>query len=490
MKNAADVQIDETAPRNYNYIIELRNRYYSPSKNELEVRAIRSFMSILRSYIAIKTDLCYNIPPITKVCSIIIPIDVLSSNDVVSYRSIMVKKVAKLKSFLEHEIDYNGFLSSHKMNLSALEMYHFDFEHMLYITSPQIKNTIDIKLKPCSLIKTTIKTHQYGKDCYTEVINPYLTESLIAVDVSVPYSEMGLGYNLLHIYEHLLCSPWVAMKSTTSDEIVTMNGLTTNLGNCYVYVSPKNKETYRKCLANELEWLYGLRDENSFGKHGAHVEKEIQRTISETKSERNYTQFARSPGNAYDLSVKNELNVFQYWANQPLRILLIHPFTTCKLESFNVSSLSAAHPMREINLPPLPTFHYFPYCAIANNRRLDKTTMKLSPKEMANVFRNFYLKGEVDDGQFGIDVKARDIDEVVNDFFHDSNVFLFFPIQSMLEFRGQIPDKEIQQIIIRHLCNEYSIVDIVEPHTAFTHKDFRARALITMGVIPDDKDDE
>lgn len=484
MKNVADVQIDEAAPRNYNYIIELRNRYYSPKKNELEIRAIRSFMSILRSYIAIKTDLCYNIPPITKVCSIIIPVDVLSSEDAMSYRSIMVKKVAKLKSFLEHKIDYNGFLSEHKMNLSALELYHFDYERMLYITSPQIKNTIDVKLKPCLLTKTTIKTYQYGEDCYTEVINPYLIESLIAIDVSVPYLEMGLGYNLLHIYEHLLCSPWVAMASTATDEIVTMNGLTTDLGNCYVYVSPKNKETYRKCLANELEWLYGLRDEDSFGKHVPHVEKEIQRTISETKSERNYTQFARSPGNAYDLSIKNELNVFQYWANKPLRILLIHPFPSCNLETFNVSALSTAHPMRELKLPPLPTFNYFPYCAIANSR-MEKTTMKMSQKEMTDVFRDFYLHDKVADGQFGVDVKARDIDAMANDFYHDSNIFLFFPLQAMLEFRGQFTDKEIQQIIVRHLCGEVSIIYFVEPHTSFTHKDQRAQALITMGVISD-----
>lgn len=484
MKAVEVVQINEAAPKNYNYTIELHNRYYNSKIDDLSLRAVKTFMRLLRGYIAIKTNLCYNIPDIGKDCSITIPVDVLSNEDTLTHRELITKKIHTLKRFLEKDINYDSFLSQHKAALAAISLYHFDYSRMLYISSPQLKNIININMKPSTIKPMKIIYHRYSGDLLLEIINPYFVNSFIALDLSTPYDEMGISYNALHVYEHLMCSPWIAMKNTAFDNIDNLNGLTTSLGNCFVYVEAKDKPTMKKCISNQLNWIYESRDEGFWGKHKSHVEKEITRTISETKGERNYIQFARSPGTAYDY--KYDLELFRYWSNKPLKMLVAHPYDAIDLNEFKIRELLSNHPIRNITKPEIPTFKYYPYSAIAGHPRINRITKKLDKKEICKIFEDYYINGKIIDGEFGVDVQSRDIN-MKETYFKDRN-FGYFPIQGILGMDGIMDEHTNQRVIVRHICACLKLSDLVEPYFAYSWASARAMNKIANGMIDDGND--
>ena len=64
---------------------------------------------------------------------------------------------------------------------------------------------------------------------------------------------------------------------------------------------------------------------------------QIKRTISETKKEPSFTKFARSSSKAYELKLNK--HVFHYWANQPMKLTLIHPFKNYKYPKIEFKDL-------------------------------------------------------------------------------------------------------------------------------------------------------
>ena len=408
MKGAVVSGIDIETPEttNYNYTIELRNRYLKHDMQFVDKQAVLTFMNVLRGYIGFKTKLGYFISSPDNEGTIVIPVEVFSNDDVTSYKELMRKKIIELKRYLEHEIDYDSFMNEHKIIFSALAYYKFDYNRALYITSKNLKNVVDVKMKPPTFEAMKITTYKYGEDEVLSICNPYLNQAMICADFSVPYGEMSFMYNALHVYEHIMCSPWVDIQTKQGKNgLLNMNGVTSGLGNCFVYCLTNTQEAFTTYFNELVKWMYGTREDGFWEKHRDHINMEISRTISETKATPYHLTFARSPGCAY--SMDYNFGIFDYWSNKPFNITVIHPF---KYDDAVIKELSTKLQRREVAVPEKPKLKWFPYSIPNMSSKFNMVTKRYEPKAIAKIVENYYSKHEIVDGNIALDVIKRDAD--------------------------------------------------------------------------------
>lgn len=454
-KYVSGIEIETPENPNYNYTIELKCRYYNESMPEIDKHAIYTFMSILRGYIGFKTQLGYFIQLPNKDGTIVIPIDVLSNKDVASYKDIMRNKIIELKHYLESEIDYDSFMNENKVAFSILSLYKFDYSRMLYISSRHLKNVVDITLKPPTFEKSKIRTLKFENDEVLEIYNPYLTEALICADFTVPYNEMSYMYNALHVYEHIMCSPWVDIKTKQGkDGLLSLNGLTSGLGNCFVYSIVNTDKAFTTYFNELVKWMYSSRDEGFWDTQKDHINLEISRTISETKTMPYHLTFARSPGCAYNMNYNK--SIFDYWSNKPFNITVIHPFKV-KIEDLEIKTLSIEHPIRKIPEPEKPKLRWFPYSIANMSSNYNIVTKKYKSDEIGKIIENYLMKNETVDGTLALDVIKRDASP---EGFLKGKVFEYMNIFLISTIRKYIP-KQLHAKAIVSLLSELPHLEYV-----------------------------
>lgn len=419
---------------NYNYIITLHNRY-TPKSKGFERNVIYSFMRIIRSQIAFKTNLCYSIPDVDTDCSIAIPIDVLANDQVVSEKKLVSMKVKALKHFLEHEFNYEGLSNNLKAVLGGLLNYKYDYSKMLYITNSINNKVVDVKLKEPTTEKVEIKRTEMGGIDVLNVYLPYMDEAMICLDVTRPYEEMGFSYNALHLFEHLLCSPWSELRKKTS--MTNLNGFTSNLGNCLVYASMSDQKTFKLYLLKLCEWLRDSRKPNFWKEHEEELKREINRTISETKHRPTMNSFARSPGVAY--AYDYDVSIFHYWSNQPMKLTIMHPFKGFDF-SFDFGKLETA------SKPKIDTFKSVPLESLLESGPI--VTAKIDPKEAAQFTLNFYKDGKCADGMFGYDIRYRELNKEHKFYEGDDSVFVTVPMFMISTYREFLKPETLKKLIV------------------------------------------
>lgn len=418
---------------NYNYVITLHNRYSAKAKG-FEHNVVYAFMRIIRCQVAFKTNLCYSIPEVNKDCSISIPIDVLANDQVTSGTKLVSMKMKTLKHYLEKELNYESLPMNLKAVLAGLLDYKYDFTRMLYISNSANNKTMNVNLMVPTTEKLEIKRNNYNGIDIMNVYIPYMDEALICLDVSRPYEEMAFSYNALHLFEHLLCTPWSKLRSKSA--MTNLNGFTSNLGNCLVYSSMTDQSTFKTYLTKLCEWLRDSRKEEFWHEHEDDLKREINRTISETKHKPTYISFARSPGTAYNYDY--DVSIFHYWSNQPMKLTIMHPFKGFDFK-FDFGELVP------VSKPKIEHFDYMPVEAPTFSSNV--VTTKVTSKFAAKATLDFYQENKCIDGMFGVDVQYR---EVSKDKFYEGNdaIFVTVPMFMISTYRDYLKPETLKKLII------------------------------------------
>lgn len=276
-------------------------------------------------------------------------------------------------------------------------------------------------------------------DEVVEIQVPYIRDGAIIIDFSRPFEEMGFMFNGLHIFEHLMCTPWVHMKKFSMENLVCLNGFTTNLGLMYVYTVHNSKASFQVYLDEMISWLNKIRTPGFWHEHmkDEEVQIEIERTISETIDVQWMVDFARSSGSAFEGNYREE--VFEYWSNQPLKITLIHPY-----QDLFIPHLDSP---RYVQKPSIPTFDYLPMQVLTTQSLV--TYKKSSRKELAEQVCDALTHGLVLKGDTGVDIQRLNGDGS------------YFEISLLSTYREDI--KNFKDILKLIMLFESSTLGLFEP---------------------------
>ena len=297
------------------------------------------------------------------------------------------------------------------------------------------KNTKPIKSKSNENKKAKSKAKPSSNNV-KKVIKPMIKQKTTN---SKPFEEMGFMFNGLHIFEHLMCTPWVHMKKFSTEDLVCLNGFTTNLGLMYVYTVHNSKASFQVYLDEMISWLNKIRTPGFWHEHmkDEEVQMEIERTISETIDVPWMVDFARSSGSAFEGNYREE--VFEYWSNQPLKITLIHPY-----QDVFIPHLDSP---RHVQKPSIPTFDYLPMQALTTQSLV--IYKKSTTKELAEQVCDSYMYTAILRGDTGVDIQRMSGDGS------------YFEISMLSTYREDV--KNFKDILKLIMLFESSTLGLFEP---------------------------
>ena len=154
----------------------------------------------------------------------------------------------------------------------------------------------------------------------TYVSDPYMNNYGEYLNLSVPFDEMGIMYNGLHIYEHVCVIPW---DNLSEKDLVMYNGVTYINGLCLVYSVHKTINDMKLFASSSIAGRLKGRRAEYWNEVKDAIRRETIRTISETRDERSLSRSARSDLSAYDY--KYNVEVFMFWSNKPFTMLIVGP---------------------------------------------------------------------------------------------------------------------------------------------------------------------
>lgn len=432
-------------------IIEIKHRF-NYKDSYINYVIINTFMNILNDYISLQTKLNYHAMDIDMDGTISIPVDILSNNDIKDERERFDNVIKQVKQYLEKDINYNVFGSVEKAKIASFMTYKIDWANAFYINVPSLNYSTPIKMKKPNISELIIDEHVFkDKSQIIEIINPYITDGLILVDFSVPYNELGFGYNTLHFFEHMNTTPWAMMNTTVNNNLEYYNGFTSSVGHCYDYCYVKDQKTFEKYLYTTIKFIIESRNLNFWQKHKNDLIRETSRTISETKNNASLGLFAKSSGSAYGdvLENKTYLDAIKYWSNRPFKIFIRHPFTSLKLNTSLIEKLISMNKINKLEKPKIETFDYYPYELLINYSYLTRMTSRHSSSEIAKIHYEAINHDKIVNGLFGIDVKTEinNPSEYDDEFDDNTRVFQFYPIFILSTLHDYYDKHEYKELV-------------------------------------------
>lgn len=296
----------------------------------LKYELVYRFMTGLNQLIGAKTLMNYHTEKVTvhPVPTISIPIYVYSNDDkLIPPEQLVQNRVDTVMEYLEN-IDLNT--TSHNMlwTLRSMLIMKYPPEFILSTYTPNIDAFNDIigqsvNIKVPKLEYPTIRREKsQNGDSITYLIDPYVLDYGLFVNLTTPFDDMGMSYNALHLYEHLMTKGWEGLPGKDMTE---MNGSTYPHGLCYIYSIHSSEESLKLYTTKYIEWFLSSRADEFWakGQPNTYLKIETQRTISETRKDRNLATMGRSDYKAYDYQYNQD--IFRYWSNKPYQLLIISP---------------------------------------------------------------------------------------------------------------------------------------------------------------------
>lgn len=286
---------------------------------------LKKFMEFINGMIGAKTNVNYHIQKVRNYV-ITIPIYVYTNEEAkLDPIDLINKRLKTVREFLEN---YNWHTANtfQLWLIRSLHIMHIDIStsfNIRTISGSLQFNNIDepIHIKFPNLSYPTInRITLHDGSTITTYIDPYLEDYGLFLNLSVTFDEMGMSYNALHLYEHLLTKPWDGLNGS---DLLELNGATYPVGTCYVYTIHKSQTSLHTYTNATIKWLLQSRDTNFWANKHKEITLETTRTISETRRDRSLTSMGRSDLHAYDINY--DTKIFQYWANKPFQILLAGP---------------------------------------------------------------------------------------------------------------------------------------------------------------------
>ena len=264
----------------------------------------------------------------------------------------------------------------------------------------------------------------------TQLINPYANDYGFFVNLSVPYDEMGMSYNALHLYEHLLCKPW---KDLEQQDVKFINGSTGPAGISFVYNVHSSLESLQKYFNASLQWAFKSRNNRFWDNQQEDIKKETSRTISETRTERTLTSFGRSDYHAFNGGY--DLSIFKYWSNKPFDFLIITP-QEVQMNILSMNEMCKKYPINNVERPKNIILSNIPIEVMDMKNEIGKHSMKIETKDIIKAF----LTGKfMERAYYGVDcaIVFEQYDKI------DSNTFLYL----LLYLNRYCKESELKEFI-------------------------------------------
>lgn len=287
------------------------------------------FMNFMSYYIGAKSKLNYHMGPSMN-NRIIVPVYPYEASELhMTPIKLIQSKIDELINVFEN-IDWNNMSKQYYWLIHGMRVLGFDPSKDITLTviseSPEItsyftKTPMHIYMKtPTGDDIIVEKVEADDKSLITTIVDPHAIDYGIYVDLSVPFDEMGMLSNGLHLYEHLVTKAW---ENLNEKDHILMNGATNAVGISWVYSLHRTYESFKEFMNSTLKFFFNARSKSFWesDKMKNAIKLETIRTISETRNERSNVLMARSDIHAYDN--KYPIDAFYYWANKPFNMLCV-----------------------------------------------------------------------------------------------------------------------------------------------------------------------
>lgn len=323
------------------------------------------------------------------------------------------------------------------------EMY--DINRIYTIKNTETNEFANIVFKKFNYEKVKLKELTFKDNSkISYLIDPYCKGYGIFQNISKLYKDYNLGYNYLHLYEHLMCMPW--KKEAKDEDTIMMNGFTNDVGISIVYNVVATADKFRKNFKSIITHYYKSREQSYWKKHLEKLKLESMRTVSETFDERSLHDYFRSDPSVYHKGYNTD--VFCYWSSRHFNALLVAP-SEVELDFDLINILSKKY-NKKIKRPIEETFDMIPIETLKKKIIYKYRIEKMDDNDFQKI-----LTGKECNFIPGIDVKHS-----FNVDYKDKCSILY----PLLFLRCKVN----QQQLIRHLALPMNVSD---------YKDFRVNIL-------------
>lgn len=354
--------------------------------NEYSKELLKRFMNYINCMIGAKTSANYHIDKVRNL-KIKIPIYAYTDKErnLEPYKLIN-DKVNTIRNFLEN-FEWKSVGKFQLWIVRSLYILGISISNLFTISTKTpnlefddiVDDQIIMKFPKLEYPKITREKFKDGSTI-TYLSDPYLTDYGVFVNLTTPFDEMGMCYNGLHLYEHLMTKAW---NDLSGIELKEMNGSTWPQAICYVYTVHETLNSLKEYAASSVVWALKSREKGFWEKYKDYLHLEIERTISETRRERTLASMGRSDLHAYNYAYNTE--IFEYWSNKPFELLVCGPaeISKLKLNSETINKhISENMPRNDIKKPKNITFKRYPMDVLKMKKLQGFRILKVDPMEI------------------------------------------------------------------------------------------------------------
>ena len=390
-------------------------------------------MNFLSFYIGSKSKLNYHMMPAIK-NKLIIPIYPYELSEThESPINLIEHKLDELQKTLK-QISWNDMSKQFVWLINAAIKCGFkpssDLECKIISPSLAIQEAFPkpIPMEISQPEKTKIKVYKVqanDKSIITTILDPCVADYGIYVDLSIPFSEMGMCNNGLHLFEHLSTKAW---DDLSEKDCIMVNGTTNAAGISYVYSIHRTYDSFKTYLNAAIDFLYKSRDVGFWDTDDMKkaIELETVRTISEMREGRSRTLMARSDLHAY--SNMYNVDVFRYWSNRPYNVLCVVKSENELFAKKNVlDELGKKYPLQNVKRPENIKYDKIPAEVLLTKM---SQNYQIKAVQISDNAKHLFYKKIERNTLYGIDCKLTvfedDSDESVEDSNNNLCTLLFY----------------------------------------------------------------
>lgn len=425
---------------------------YSPTITQTVNQYVIMFLRHMNFIIAARTTVNYHLID-DKQLFIKLPVYVYTNDEAaLKPLDLVLKRVNAIKSFIEN-YDFSKDTKSTLWLLRTLVSIGINFNTDFNITVDcesleyrKIDETLTFNLPKIEYPRVSRKKLSDGS-LVTIYEDPYFNDYGVFANLSVPFDEMGMCYNGLHVYEHMMTKGWTELS--VNDQICA-NGVTYPNGICMVYNILNTNSAFLEYAYTTLEWFFRCREEGFWqSKISDDMLMETCRTISETRSERTLASMGRSDLHAYTNNYDRK--IFEYWSNKPFEFLLTCPLGSDIIDFVQIESMIKKYPIRPVKRPENVKLKYYPF-EVMLTKTFNKTCiLKTSINHIKKAIMKPRLKTKV---FFGVDCY------MIQNGTDDDDLSVFNSVLMPLLFINRsFSDEELKLFIKSHIsaCNSASM---------------------------------
>lgn len=432
------MQMHFTDTDDRNYIIFLRNNYGGKSSGILD-KLLACLNFHVAAIIGRATDFGYRLAMNASGSQFIsIPIEITGKVDT-TWRELMETRTKELKRFLESK-HFANELSEQTELKSTLITFGVKAELLYTITSPFFTDEVQVRMRPFDVDPCRFTIHEKPNEYFVHEYYSNRNTSIIAIDLSVPFKELYLESDALHLYEHCMLINMLDGSGNRPElfKNVDVNGFTSNAGLCYLYAMIEGRDAEAadkvKRIATEMaKWYFESRTPEFWERNGNDVRKQIARTTSEVIDGAPWDVFRNR---SQTRNSKLNTSIFRRWSNRPLNMLIV---TNSQVSiSKHIDDYSKQYPASKIAISRIPKVDYIPFAALDSTMRM--ASVKISKEEAAEALWKAFSDGDTKAGICGVDVLLLPFS-----YGDPAAFFECVPIQAMMN--QSMPLNRRQQII-------------------------------------------